>query len=188
MAGHPLRPAVFLDRDGTINVDTGFVRRPRDVALVPGAAQAIARLNAAGVPVVVVTNQSGIGRGLFTRDEYEHVRARIDALLAAGGAHLDATYHCPHDPDTTDCDCRKPGPALFRRAAEEHGLALDRSWYVGDRWRDVVPALTLGGEGLLVPSAATPPDELHEARARARVLESLGEVVDIVLASLAATR
>lgn len=182
------RAAVFLDRDGTINTDTGFVRRRHDVVLVPGAGPAIARLNAAAVPVVVITNQSGIGRGLLTNDDYEQIRARIDELLAGDGAHVDATYHCPHDPTAGPCECRKPGTALFRRAAGDLALALGRSWYIGDRWRDVAPALTLGGQGLLVPSPDTPEDEIHQARQRLGIVPSLGDAVDAVLASLAASR
>src|SRR6185312_8378294 len=93
-----MRPAVFLDRDGTLNVDAGFVRQPADVVLIPGAARAIARLNAAQVPVVIVTNQSGIGRGLMSTADYAAVRDRLTELLREQGAYVDATYECPHDP------------------------------------------------------------------------------------------
>ena len=112
------RPAVFLDRDGTIVDDPGFLRDPDDVRLLPGAAAALARLNQAGLAVIVVTNQSGIGRGLLTDEEYHLVEARVSQLLADGGATLDATYYCPHSPaDDPACDCRKPGTRLDRRAA-----------------------------------------------------------------------
>ena len=131
-----MRPAVFLDRDGTVNVDTGYVSRACDVILIPGAAKAIARLNAAAIPVVIVTNQSGIGRGLLRREDYARVRDRVGEMLRdQGEAHVDATYECPHDPRVGECACRKPGTALFVRAALDLGLALDRSWYVGDRRR-----------------------------------------------------
>lgn len=184
-----MRPAVFLDRDGTVNVDTGFVRRAADVALIPGVARAIARLNAAHVPVVVITNQSGLGRGILTTAEYVAVRDRVTALLREqAGAHVDATYECPHDPRLGDCGCRKPGTALFTRAAHDLDLALERSWYVGDRWRDIAPGLELGGDGILVPGAGTPDDDLRTAHERARVVDTLGEVVDAVLASLAVAR
>ena len=184
-----MRPAVFLDRDGTLNVDTGFVRRAADVALIPGVARAIARLNAAHVPVVVVTNQSGLGRGIMSSAEYVAVRDRVAELLRdQAGAHVDATYECPHDPRLGECACRKPGTALFARAAQDLDLALDRSWYVGDRWRDIAPALELGGDGILVPGASTPDEDLRIAEERARVVDTLGEVVDAVLASLAVAR
>ena len=149
------RPAVFLDRDGTIVDDPGFLHRAADVRLLPGAAAAIARLNAAGWPVVVVTNQSGIARGLYDVAAYESVQRRVEELLRESGARLDATYYCPHHPDFTGpCDCRKPGTALFQRAATDLNLDLTRSWFVGDRDSDVEPAQALGGRGILLGGSA----------------------------------
>ena len=180
-----LRPALFLDRDGTINVDTVHVSRPDTVRLIPGAAAAIARVNAAGVPVIVVSNQSGIGRGLFTVEEYEQVRARIDELLAAEGARVLATYYCPHSPDDVPaCECRKPGAALYTQAAAEHGIDLARSWYVGDRLRDIQPAKTFGGRGILVPRDTTPGVDVVAARDGFAISTSLGAAVDRILAAL----
>lgn len=176
------RAAAFLDRDGTINVDTIFVRRASDVALLPGVGRAIARLNAAEVPVIVVTNQSGIGRGVFTRSEYDAVAARIDELLAHEGAYITATYVCPHAPGDGTCDCRKPGTLLFRAAGVDFQLDLSASWYVGDRWRDVAPALELGGHGVLVPTAHTTADDIEQARATMLVMPTLGDAVDRMLA------
>ena len=145
------KPAVFLDRDGTIMRDTAYVREPDDVELLPGAAGAIRRLNEAPMPVIVVTNQSGIARGLLTEQDYERVRMRLDKLLTAEGARIDASYHCPHHPDFTGpCQCRKPGVKLFRQAAAEHDLDLSRSYYVGDQRRDV--------EGILIQSDTLTPD------------------------------
>jgi D-glycero-D-manno-heptose 1,7-bisphosphate phosphatase len=179
-----LRPAVFLDRDGTINVDTVHVSQPDTVRLIPGAAAAIARVNAAGIPVFVVSNQSGIGQGLFTVEEYEQVRARIDELLAAAGAHVRTTYYCPHAPNAEPpCECRKPGPALYRQAAAEHGIDLARSWYVGDRLRDIQPARTFGGRGILVPRDTTPGVDVVAARDGFSISTSLGAAVDRILAA-----
>jgi histidinol-phosphate phosphatase family protein len=179
------RPAVFLDRDGTINVDTHYLRRADEVQLVPGAAAAIARLNAAGMPVIVVSNQSGIGRGLITRVEYEGVQARIEELLAESGATVDATYVCPHVPDAESgaalCECRKPGTLLFREAAIEHAIDLARSTYIGDRWRDVAPALEFGGRGILVPSPDTDASDVERARVELQVADTLGEAVASIL-------
>jgi histidinol-phosphate phosphatase family protein len=159
------RPAAFLDRDGTIIRDASYVRDPDVVELLPGAAAAIRRLNERGVPVVVVTNQSGIARGLLGADDYERVRARLDALLAAEGARIDATYMCPHHPDVGGpCDCRKPGLALYRQAAAEHGLDPAASLFTGDRWRDVVPARTFGGVAILLDVASTPAGDRDRAR------------------------
>jgi D-glycero-D-manno-heptose 1,7-bisphosphate phosphatase len=180
-----LRPALFLDRDGTINIDTTHVSRPDTVRLIPGAAAAIARVNAAGLPVIVVSNQSGIGRGLFTIEEYEQVRERIDELLSAAGAHVLTTYYCPHSPDVAPaCECRKPGPGLYRQAGAEHGIDLAKSWYVGDRLRDIQPAKSFGGHGILVPRDTTPGVDVVAARDGFAISTSLDAAVDRILSAL----
>lgn len=179
------RPAVFLDRDGTIIRDTGYVGRPEEVELLPGAAAAIRRLNDAGIPVVVVTNQSGIARGLFTATDFTKVQGRVTELLRASGATVDATYMCPHHPSFTgECECRKPGTLLFRQAATDLGLDLGKSFYVGDKLRDVTPAGELAGIGILVPTADTPPRDLEAAAEAYRVAFSLDEAVDRIIESL----
>ena len=179
-------PAAFLDRDGTINVDTHYPRHPDDVALVPGAAEAIARLNAAGIPVIVVSNQSGIGRGYLTLADYERVRLRLDELLATHGARVDATYICPHappeSPDEPSCECRKPGTLLYRNAATDHAIDLSRSWFIGDRWRDIAAALALDGRGILVPGRETPDDDIRRARRDMIVEPTLRKAVERVIA------
>jgi D-glycero-D-manno-heptose 1,7-bisphosphate phosphatase len=144
--------AVFLDRDGTILEEVEFLHDPAAVRLLSGAAPAIRRLNDARWPAVLVTNQSGIARGLYTADAFYAVQRRIDELLRAGGAHLDAVFFCPHHPDFTGpCQCRKPGTKLFRDAQTQlGGIDLAHSWYVGDRVTDVIPAATLQGHGMLV--------------------------------------
>ena len=151
------RPAVFLDRDGTLIVDRHYLRDPDDVTLLPGAAEALRRVNQAGLAAVVVTNQSGIARGLLTEAEYLATARRLDELLTGAHARLDGMYHCPHLPDISGpCDCRKPGPLLYERAARELNLDLARSWWVGDRARDVEAAARFGGRGILVVSGAAP--------------------------------
>lgn len=154
--------AVFLDRDGTIVDDPGYLATPGDVALLPDVAEALRRLEAGGWLRIVVTNQSGIGRGLFTSSEYGRVEQRVADLLQAGGASLTASYHCPHRPDD-GCDCRKPGTALHRRAAKEHDIDLAASWWIGDRLADLLPARALGGRGVLV---LTGEGARHETAAR----------------------
>jgi D-glycero-D-manno-heptose 1,7-bisphosphate phosphatase len=145
------RPAVFLDRDGTVVVERDYLARAEDVRLLPGAADAIRRLRQAGFAVVLVTNQSGIARGLYTEDDYRAVQARLESLLEDARAPVDATYYCPHHPDFTGpCDCRKPGPGMYRRAARELGLAPERSWFVGDKLSDVEAAGPFGGRAVLV--------------------------------------
>jgi D-glycero-D-manno-heptose 1,7-bisphosphate phosphatase len=151
---------VFLDRDGTIVIDPGYLRDPAALELVEGAAAAIRSLNAAGWLVVVVTNQAGIGRGKLTTDDYRSVAARLTQLLAAGDAHLDATYVCPHAPEIDGpCECRKPGLLLYRRAKEALGIDFTASWWVGDRISDLRPASALGGRGILVLSGHGPEHE-----------------------------
>ena len=175
------RRAVFLDRDGTIIEDTGYVADPGAVRLLPGAAGAIARLNRAGWPVILVTNQSGIARGLFDEAAYAATVRRLDELLAAAGARLDGRYHCPHHPDYTGpCECRKPGLLLYQRAAADHGLYLAGSWWVGDRLRDVLPAERFDGRGLLVGHPGA--EELSTAAAgRFLVVRDLSAAVDFIL-------
>jgi D-glycero-D-manno-heptose 1,7-bisphosphate phosphatase len=177
------RRAAFLDRDGTIIRDTEYLRDPDQVELLPGAAQAIKRLNDAGWPVIVVTNQSGIARGLLTEQDYERVRMRVDKLIAeSAGAKIDATFHCPHHPDFSGrCDCRKPGVKLYADAAREHDLDAKASWYVGDRIRDVAPGDHFGGRSVLLLVDSTPEADRAAASNR-RTAKSLAEAVDFILA------
>jgi D-glycero-D-manno-heptose 1,7-bisphosphate phosphatase len=151
-----MTPAIFLDRDGTLIHDPGYLRDPGDVRLLPGAADAVRRLNQAGFLAIVVTNQSGIARGLLTEQEYRRIEARIEELLAQAGGRLDAQYFCPHLPEISGpCDCRKPGTLLYHRAAERFPIDFTASWWIGDRLRDVEPARTLGGRGILITSDGT---------------------------------
>jgi histidinol-phosphate phosphatase family protein len=170
------RPAVFFDRDGTLMRDVEYASHPEQVELLPGAAEAVHDLAASGFLILLITNQSGIGRGFFSPDDYALVHARLVELLGEGDARLDGAYHCPHAPEE-DCDCRKPGTALFESAAREHDVDLARSWCIGDRWRDVAPAQALGATGLLVPSDVTPPEDLRRARETGLLAPSLADAV-----------
>ena len=150
------RPAVFLDRDGTINEQMGYVNHLSRFQLLPGVARAIRGLNEAGLPVVVVTNQSGLARGYFPESLLEAVHAELHRLLAREGAHLDGLYICPHHPEAReerfrlDCNCRKPRTGLLERAAAELGLDLGRSYMVGDRWSDLRCGAAVGATTVLV--------------------------------------
>ncbi len=145
------RPAVFLDRDGTLIEQKEYLADPDGVVLLPGATDALASLRDARYALVVVTNQSGIARGLYGEAEYQAVSERVNRLLEKAGTPVDATYYCPHHPDLTGpCACRKPGIGMYRRAARELDLDLSASWYVGDKLSDVLPAGALGGRGILV--------------------------------------
>jgi len=143
------QPAVFLDRDGTINEQMGYINHLSRFRLLPQAIPAIRRLNEAGLKVVVVTNQSGAARGYFPTSLVEEIHALLQKILAAGGAHLDGIYACLHGP-ADGCACRKPRPALLEQAARDLDLDLARSYLVGDRYIDIQTAANAGAKGILV--------------------------------------
>lgn len=144
------RRAVFLDRDGTLNVDREYVGRAEDVELVPKAAEGARMLADAGYILVVVSNQSGIARGYFTEKQADAVNERLAHLLSVQGVTIAASYRCPHLPDAplpafaVDCDCRKPLPGLILRAAAELSLDPNASWAIGDRARDIAAGAAAG--------------------------------------------
>jgi histidinol-phosphate phosphatase family protein len=144
--------ALFVDRDGTLMVDTGYVRDPADVVLLPGAAELIRTARALGLEVIVVTNQSGVARGIITKDALEAVQRRFEELLAAEGAAIDDVRFCLHGPDD-GCACRKPAPGLLREAAAARGIDLERSIMVGDRDSDMLAGKNAGCTTILLKSA-----------------------------------
>ena len=150
------RPAVFLDRDGTINVDAGYVDRLERFELYPFAIDAIRLFKRAGYLVVVLTNQAGVAQGLYGEDFVATLAQHLSDRAALGGAQIDGHYYCPHSPDAavpkyrTECDCRKPKPGMALRAAEDLGIDLRRSVVIGDRWRDIGVARAVGARGILV--------------------------------------
>jgi D-glycero-D-manno-heptose 1,7-bisphosphate phosphatase len=153
--------AAFLDRDDTLVVDHHYMSDPDQLELLPGAADAIRRLVAAGIPCILCTNQSGIARGRITLSQYRAVHLRLLDLLAAAGAPLLDTFSCPHHPDFTGpCDCRKPATGLFERAAALYRLDLSRCLFAGDRYRDIAAASKFGGRGLLVVSPSTSAEDV----------------------------
>ena len=137
------RPFVFLDRDGTLVEDRGYVFRIEDYAPLPGMAEGLSLLQDAGYGLAIVTNQSGIGRGYYTSADFERFQSHLVADLAASGVQILATFHCPHLPDA-DCACRKPRTGLLDRAREQLGADLARSWVVGDRDSDIELAANAG--------------------------------------------
>ena len=147
------RPALFLDRDGVVLVEIGYLHTARETELIPGAAAVIARANARDVPVILVTNQSGIGRGYFGWEEFAAVQERTLELLAAEGASLDAVYACPHLPaaappyDHADHPARKPNPGMLHRAQAAFALDLSRSWIIGDHAGDLAAGRGAGLAG-----------------------------------------
>ena len=149
------RAALFLDRDGAVVAETGYLHRVEDILLIPGAAEVIAAANQQSVPVIMVTNQSGIGRGYYGWTEFNSVQDAIIALLAAEGARIDAVYACAHHPDAKgflahpDHPARKPNPGMLLQAAGDLALDLKTSWLVGDRVNDIEAAKRAGVAGAL---------------------------------------
>jgi histidinol-phosphate phosphatase family protein len=151
--------AVFLDRDGTVNVDYGFVCKPEDVKLLPGVVEAIRKLNKAGIPVFIISNQSGVGRGYYTVDDVKAVNEEIRRQLAEKGARVEDFYYCPHAPEE-DCECRKPKIGLIQQAEEESDLDLKHIYTIGDKLSDVELAHNAGGTGTVVFSGQTKPEDI----------------------------
>jgi D-glycero-D-manno-heptose 1,7-bisphosphate phosphatase len=151
-----LKPAVFLDRDGTLAFEVGYINHLSRFKLYPFAVDAVRLVNRAGFLAVVVTNQAGVARGYFPESMIQVVHAHLLAAIESGGARLDGIYYCPHHPTAgeppyrQDCDCRKPRPGLVQRAAAELGIDLARSWVVGDRPGDLELAWKVGARGALV--------------------------------------
>ncbi len=175
------RPAVFVDRDGTLIQEREYLSDPAGVEMVPGAMDAVRALKDGGFAVVLVTNQSGIARGLYTLEDYEAVAARVDEVLREHGAPVDGTYFCPHHPEVTgECDCRKPGTGMYQAAARELDLDLARSYYVGDKVTDVLPGIALGGVTILVRTGygaeheASVPGDTH-------VVQNLSAATQLIL-------
>lgn len=133
-----MKKAFFLDRDGVINVEVDYLSDPDKAELIPGVPEALREIHAHGFLAIVVTNQSGVARGMYTQNEVNAVHRRIDELLAAAGAKVDGWYFCPHHPKHTGpCDCRKPAPGMLLQAAREHEIDLANSVMVGDRLSDL---------------------------------------------------
>ncbi len=157
-----MRTAVFLDRDGTLNVDVGYPSRYDQLDIYPQSFEAVKRFNQEGLLAVVVTNQSGVGRGLLTEADLQDIHARLSASFLCNGARLDAVYYCPHyklseDPRyRKDCDCRKPKPGLAHQAAAELGIDLANSYMIGDKADDILFGMNIGAAPVLVMTGSGP--------------------------------
>ncbi len=178
------RTPVFLDRDGTICEEMGFLNHLSRLRVFPFAAAAIRRLNQLSLPVIVITNQSGIARGIFPESLVHRAHEKLTAELAAAGARVDGIYFCPHRSDEP-CGCRKPHPGMLERAAREHNLVLAGSYVVGDRYDDIAMAGHIHGRGILVLTGYGRGElELHQpswARQPDHVAADLAEAVDLIL-------
>lgn len=137
------RPALFLDRDGVLNIDHGYVCRIADFEPTEGVFEALRKAADRSYALIVVTNQSGIGRGYFTQEDYDALEQHMRQLFAAEGVIFTAIYHCPHHPDA-DCECRKPKPGMFLKAAREHDIDMSQSAMIGDKASDAIAARAAG--------------------------------------------
>lgn len=175
-------PVVFLDRDGTINRDVHHLAHPEQLELLPGAAQGMRRLRERDWKLVVVSNQSPIGRGMFDEPRLAAINARLAEMLAAEGVAIAGWYHCPHIPDDR-CTCRKPAPGMFLRAAEELGIILNGSWIIGDRLSDMQAGRQVGARSILVATGYGAGE--YELPERAACVDffvpSLVEAADVIL-------
>ncbi len=137
-----MNKAIFLDRDGTLNPDPGYISDPRDYELYDGVCEALAKLQKAGYLLILITNQSGISRGLFSEEQLDAVHDKMKRLLKAGGVTIDAIYYCPHHPDhpykgIADCNCRKPKPGMILKAINDYDVDKNQSFMIGDRTSDI---------------------------------------------------
>lgn len=166
---------VMLDRDGTINIDRTYLGDPAGLEFLPGAIEGLQTLRDAGAVLAIVTNQSGIGRGMFDREQADAVNEHLLAMLSAHGIEIAHVALCPHAPDD-GCDCRKPAPGLAREAAEATGLPLDHAWVIGDKTSDTGLADAVGARGILIT------DDRLASPAQAFTAADLVEAAGIILA------
>jgi D-glycero-D-manno-heptose 1,7-bisphosphate phosphatase len=180
------RKAVFLDRDGTINIDRGFIHRAEEFDFVEGAERLIRTLNDAGFLVVVVTNQSGVARGFYSEDDVMKLHAFIEDELQKAGAHIDRFYFCPHHPEApllqykTDCACRKPKPGMVLRALDDLGIDPKKSYMVGDSARDICAGKRAGLTSIRISGDADPLDTTSCEEKPDLVVKSLEEAVSYI--------
>lgn len=146
-----LRKAIFLDRDGTINQDRGYVHSPEEWVWIPGAIEAIQEFKKAGYLVVVITNQAGIARGYYPKESMDQLHTHVNSLLSQYQTHIDAFYFCPHHPDFSgDCECRKPFPGMIIKAVQELGISISDSWLIGDKAADIQAGIAANLRCILV--------------------------------------
>ncbi|HEY5673703.1 MAG TPA: D-glycero-beta-D-manno-heptose 1,7-bisphosphate 7-phosphatase [Malonomonas sp.] len=189
MISAKLRPAVFLDRDGTINVEKDYLVEPAEFEFIPGVPKALKRLQDAGYLLVVVTNQSGVARGYFSLQQVERLHAHMEKLLEKFAVTLAGIYSCPHHPTAgvgeylTACACRKGAPGMLLQAARELGIDLSRSYMIGDKQADIDAGLAAGCRSYLVRTGHGGNWLDSEAPRRAKVVADLPAAVDDILLS-----
>lgn len=180
--GMGFKSAIFLDRDGTINVEKDYLINPEDFVLIDGVGTALRRLHDAGYLLIVVTNQSGVARGYFTVAEIDALHSHLQSDLAPFGVQIDAFYLCPHHPDhgTGPCDCRKGSPGMLLQAAHDYQLDLAASWMIGDKRSDIEAGARAGCRSILVRTGYGT-DEARKLPAETPVVDSLPEAAELIL-------
>jgi D-glycero-D-manno-heptose 1,7-bisphosphate phosphatase len=186
-----MKKAVFLDRDGTINEEVGYLSDLKQLRLIPGAARAIKRLNDAHFLVVLVTNQSGIARGYFTEAFVQETHVLLRKMLKEQGAHIDAVYYCPHHPKSGEsaytrmCECRKPGIGMIEQAVRDMHIDVRSSYVIGDKWSDVELGQRAGTRAILVSTGYKADDPGNKRPDRVRepdlIASTLGDAADWIL-------
>ncbi|MFC1637461.1 D-glycero-beta-D-manno-heptose 1,7-bisphosphate 7-phosphatase [Candidatus Margulisiibacteriota bacterium] len=182
-----MNKAVFLDRDGTIVEDVGYMNSPKQLEFIPGSIKAIKKLNEAGYKVVVITNQAGVARGLITEDMLQTIDKTLHKWILSGGAHLDGIYYCPHHPDhgvypyKQVCECRKPHPGLIKRAHRDLDIDPAQSFMIGDKATDVEAGKRAGTKTVFVRSGRGQAEEKKINGKPDHITENLAEAVDWLL-------
>ncbi len=180
------RRAVFLDRDGTLNVEVPLVASPGDLIPIEGAGAAVRHINESGLMAILVTNQAAIARGAYDTAALGRIHRKLRAVLARDGAHLDAIYYCPHHPDWgSPCNCRKPRPGMLFAARRDFEIDLSESWVIGDSTKDIGLARNAGARSILVRTGKAGSDAGPGATPD-RVFDTLGEAATFVTGRLAA--
>ena len=184
-----MNKAVFLDRDGTIIEDVGYLNSPDQIQFIPGSIEAIKKLNLAGFKVIVVTNQAGVARGLIAEDMLQTIDKTLAKQILSGGAHLDGIYYCPHHPDhglypyKQNCNCRKPNPGMLKRAEKDHNIDLTQSIIVGDKATDVLAGKNLGLKSILVTTGKGAKEQANLNGHADHVADNLSAAVNWLLKS-----
>jgi D-glycero-D-manno-heptose 1,7-bisphosphate phosphatase len=195
--GNNLRSAIFLDRDGTVTDEVGYINHISRAKIYPYAAEAVRLLKSTGLPVIIVTNQSGVGRGYFTEEIVGEVHRMVQETLQAAGTSIDAFYYCPHHPSAVvagyrqECGCRKPGTGMPEEAAERFGIELSASYVVGDTYRDMQMGFNIGARTVLLMTGYGRGEYEYRRTGWARmpdlVAENLLEAARLILQELNAT-
>ncbi|MDI6731841.1 MAG: D-glycero-beta-D-manno-heptose 1,7-bisphosphate 7-phosphatase [Candidatus Margulisbacteria bacterium] len=182
-----MNKAVFMDRDGTIIEDVGYLNHPSNIQFIPGSIEAIKKLNAAGYKVIIITNQAGVARGLVSEDMLQTIDKALHKWILASHAHLDGIYYCPHHPEhghypyRQACECRKPHPGLIKRAQRDFDIDLSQSYMIGDKATDIEAGRRAGVKTTMVLSGRGSEEKNHLKHPPNQFAENLLEAVNLII-------